>query len=40
MPFDALRLQATGPPVRVLENPQVDMYGSPLAALSAAGSLA
>jgi len=39
MPFDAKRLRANGPPVRVLDNVQVDMYGSPLAALSAAGSL-
>jgi serine/threonine-protein kinase len=40
MPFDAKRLMATGPPVRVLEGVQVDMYGAPLVALSAAGSLA
>jgi Tol biopolymer transport system component len=39
-PFDVERVTATGPPVRVLEDIEVDSYGSPLVTLSEAGVLA
>jgi Tol biopolymer transport system component len=39
-PFDARRLEVTGPPVRVVDDVGVDVLGSPLVALSSAGSLA
>jgi serine/threonine-protein kinase len=38
-PLDVEHLDITGPPVRVLENVEVDNYGAPLAAVSGSGSL-
>ncbi len=39
-PFDAEKLEVTGPAVAVLENISLDQLGSPMVALSSAGSLA
>ena len=39
-PFDAETLDVTGPAVAVLENVSLDQLGSPMVALSSAGSLA
>jgi serine/threonine protein kinase/Tol biopolymer transport system component len=39
-PFDATRLQVTGPAVAVLKDVAVDQFGAPLLTVSAAGSLA
>jgi hypothetical protein len=39
-PFDAARLEVTGPVVAVLEDVGLDQYGAPLLSISAAGSLA